>query len=73
MLLNAHAEELVDAVDVFIESIVAFTVQQGARVLDTAQALGLPFKAHAHVEQLSDLGAAVMASDRGALSVDHIE
>jgi imidazolonepropionase-like amidohydrolase len=42
-------------------------------VLDTAQALGLPFKAHAHVEQLSDLGAAVMASDRGALSVDHIE
>ena len=70
MLPNAHAEELVDAVDVFIESI-AFSVEQGSRVLDTAQALGLPFKAH--VEQLSDLGGAVMASDRGALSVDHIE
>ncbi|MFT5740775.1 MAG: imidazolonepropionase [Gammaproteobacteria bacterium] len=70
MLPNAHAEELVDAVDVFIESI-AFSVEQGARVLDTAQALGLPFRAH--VEQLSDLGGAVMASHLGALSVDHIE
>ena len=70
MLPNAHAEGLVDAVDVFIESI-AFSLEQGAKVLDCAQALGLPFKAH--VEQLSDLGGALMAAGRGALSVDHLE
>ena len=70
MLPRAHAEGLVDAVDVFIESI-AFSLEQGKQVFDCAQALGLPIKAH--VEQLSDLGGAVMAAQRGALSVDHIE
>jgi len=70
MLPRAHAEGLVDAVDVFIESI-AFSLAQGTKVFDCAQALGLPIKAH--VEQLSDLGGAVMAASRGALSVDHIE
>jgi imidazolonepropionase len=70
MLPAAHAEGLVDAVDVFIESI-AFSVEQGQRVFDRAQQLGLPIKAH--VEQLSDLGGALMAARRGALSVDHIE
>ena len=70
MLPAAHAEGLVDAVDVFIESI-AFSVEQGERVFATAQQLGLPVKAH--VEQLSDLGGAVMAANHGALSVDHIE
>ena len=70
MLPRAHAEGLVDAVDVFIESI-AFSLEQGAKVFACAQALGLPIKAH--VEQLSDLGGAVMAAQRGALSVDHIE
>jgi imidazolonepropionase len=70
MLPRAYAEGLVDAVDVFIESI-AFSLEQGAKVFDCAQALGLPIKAH--VEQLSDLGGAVMAAQRGALSVDHIE
>ncbi len=70
MLPKAHAEGLVDAVDVFIESI-AFDVAQAEKVFDTALSLGIPIKAHA--EQLSDLGGAVMASKRGALSVDHIE
>ena len=70
MMPAAHAQGLVDAVDVFIESI-AFSVEQGERVLDCARQLGLPIKAH--VEQLSDLGGAVMAAERGALSVDHIE
>jgi imidazolonepropionase len=70
MLPRAQAEGLVDAVDVFIESI-AFNVEQGQRVFDVAAQLGLPIKAHA--EQLSDLGGAVMAASRGALSVDHIE
>ena len=70
MLPRALAEALVDAVDVFIESI-AFSRSQGERVLAAAQALGLPVKVHA--EQLSDLGGAVMAAGRGALSVDHLE
>jgi len=70
MLPRAHAEGLVDAVDVFIETI-AFSRAQGERVLARAQQLGLPIKAHA--EQLSDLGGAAMAAGRGALSVDHLE
>ncbi|MFA9418581.1 MAG: imidazolonepropionase [Gammaproteobacteria bacterium] len=70
MLPRAHAEGLVDAVDVFIESI-AFSVEQAERVFDAATKLGLPLKAH--VEQLSNLGGAVMAAARSALSVDHIE
>ena len=70
MLPRAHAEGLVDAVDVFIESI-AFSREQGERVIACAQDLGLPVKAHA--EQLSDLGGAAMAAARGALSVDHLE
>ena len=70
MLPKAHAEGLVDAVDIFIESI-AFNLEQAHRVFDAAAELGLPIKAHA--EQLSDLGGSVMAAGRGALSVDHIE
>ncbi|MEE8365613.1 MAG: imidazolonepropionase [Gammaproteobacteria bacterium] len=70
ILPAAHGKALVDAVDVFIESI-AFNVEQAQRVFDVAAQLGLPIKAHA--EQLSDLGGAVMAATRGALSVDHIE
>ena len=70
MLPRAQAEGLVDAVDVFIESI-AFSRDQGERVLARAQELGLPLKAH--VEQLSNMGSALMAAARGALSVDHLE
>ena len=70
MLPRAHAEGLIDAVDVFIESI-AFSRAQGEKVLECAQRLDLPIKAHA--EQLSDLGGAAMAAGRGALSVDHLE
>jgi imidazolonepropionase len=40
-------------------------------VFDCAEALGLPVKAH--VEQLSNMGGAVMTAKRQALSVDHIE
>jgi len=70
MLPEAHSAGLVDAVDVFIEKI-AFTIDQAQRVFDCADALGLPVKAH--VEQLSDMGGAVMVAKRKALSVDHIE
>ncbi len=70
MLPQAHAEGLVDAVDVFIESI-AFDVPQARQVFETARKLDLPIKAHA--EQLSNMGGAILASESNALSVDHIE
>ena len=66
----AHAEGLVDAVDGFCEGI-AFSPEQIGRVFDRASALGLPVKLHA--EQLSRLGGATLAAERGALSADHLE
>ena len=69
-LRAAHAEGLVDAVDGFCEGI-AFSVEEMAVVFDEAARLGLPIKLHA--EQLSNLGGAKMAAERGALSSDHLE
>ena len=63
-------EKLADAVDVFCESI-GFTLEETRRVFECAQQLGLPVKAH--VEQLSDMKGAKLASQYHALSVDHIE
>ena len=70
MLPAAFEAGLVDAVDGFCDGI-AFSVEQMERVFDKAQSLGLPVKLHA--EQLSHLGGAAMAAQKGALSVDHIE
>ncbi len=70
MLPAAFESGLVDAVDAFSENI-AFSVAQVERVFDVAAQLKLPIKLHA--EQLSDLGGAIMAANRGALSVDHLE
>ncbi|MEL6648275.1 MAG: imidazolonepropionase [Pseudomonadota bacterium] len=66
----AHAEGLVDAVDGFCEGI-AFNPAQIARVFETAKKLNLPIKLHA--EQLSRLGGTKLATQYGALSVDHVE
>lgn len=70
MLPALHAEELVDAVDVFCENI-GFTLAQSERVFETAARLGLPVKMHA--EQLSNLGGTRLAARYGALSTDHLE
>ena len=67
---RAHAEGLIDAVDGFCEGI-AFSRAEMEQVFDHAAGLGLPIKLHA--EQLSDLGGAAMAAQRGALSADHLE
>jgi imidazolonepropionase len=69
-LPQIHAAGLIDAVDVFCESI-GFTVGQSERLFEAAEALGLPFKMHA--EQLSNLGGSRMAARRRALSCDHLE
>ena len=63
-------EGLIDAVDGFCEGI-AFSVDQMRRVFEHAKGLGLPVKLHA--EQLSNLGAAKLAAEFGALSADHLE
>ena len=70
MLPVLAAEGLVDAVDVFCETI-GFTLAQTEQVFQAAQALGLPVKLHA--EQLSDMGGSALAARYGALSCDHIE
>jgi len=69
-LPTLHAEGLIDAVDVFCESI-AFNVAQAERVFDAAHELGLPVKMHA--EQLTNLGGTRMATRHHALSCDHLE
>ncbi len=70
MLPRLAAENLVDAVDGFCESI-AFRRDEIARVFDAARRLGLPVKLHA--EQLSNQGGAALAASYGALSADHLE
>jgi imidazolonepropionase len=61
---------LADAVDGYCESI-GFSVAETTQYLRAAQALHLPI--HLHAGQLSDLGAAQLASQFGALSADHLE
>lgn len=70
MLPALVEEELVDAVDVFCENI-AFNLEQTERVFKKAKSLDLRVKCHA--EQLSDSGAAALAANYQALSVDHLE
>ncbi len=64
------AKGICTSVDAFCESI-AFTLPQTRRVFEAALAADLRIKVHA--EQLSRTGAAVMAAEMGALSVDHLE
>jgi imidazolonepropionase len=69
-LPQLHAEGLMDAVDVFCDTI-GFTREQTQRVFNAARALGLPVKLHA--EQLSDQDGAALAASYAALSCDHLE
>lgn len=70
MLPIIKDQNLADAVDVFCESI-AFSLKQTEQIFAVAQELDLPIKCHA--EQLSNLGASVLAAQFGALSCDHLE
>jgi imidazolonepropionase len=66
----AAAEGLARCCDVFVEA-AAFTVDEGRRILQAGQALGLAPKLHA--DQLTDSGGAALAGAVGALSADHLE
>jgi len=65
------AEGLMDAVDAFADSAIAFTVEETATVLAAARALGLPVTLHA--DQLRDDDGAALAARHGARSADHVE
>lgn len=67
---SLHDEGLIDAVDVFCESI-GFSLAHTEQIFEAATKLGIPVKAH--VEQLSNLGGSELAAKHRALSVDHIE
>ncbi len=64
------AQGLLDAVDVFCESI-GFNLQQAESLFKAARALQLPVKMHA--EQLSNQGGTQLATRYRALSCDHLE
>lgn len=65
-----HAQNLIDAVYVFCETI-AFSLAQTEQIFLAACALNLPVKCHA--EQLSNVGASQLAAKFNALSCDHLE
>ncbi|MFL6619301.1 MAG: imidazolonepropionase [Povalibacter sp.] len=70
-MMPAFASEgLIDAVDVFHESI-AFSTEQTHRIFDRARELKLPLRLHA--DQLNDNGGGALAADFAALSADHLE
>ena len=64
------AEDLVDAVDAFCETI-AFSPAQCDRLFGAAAGLGLKVKLHA--DQLSNGGGGALAARHRALSADHLE
>jgi imidazolonepropionase len=64
------AEDLIDAVDIFVERI-AFSESHARTVFDAARDHNLPVKIHA--DQLSDTSGAALAAEYGALSADHLE
>ncbi|MEJ6666670.1 MAG: imidazolonepropionase [Alcaligenes aquatilis] len=70
MMPTLASEGLIDAVDVFCETI-GFSLDETTQVFKAAKRLGLPVKLHA--EQLSDMGGSALAASFGALSCDHIE
>jgi imidazolonepropionase len=63
-------EGLVDAVDIFCETI-AFSTAHAETLFAASHAIGIPVKMHA--EQLSNLGGTLLATRHGALSCDHLE
>lgn len=70
VLPAGHAEGLIDAVDVFCETI-GFSLAQTERVFQAAKKYHLPIKCHS--EQLSDSESGLLAAQYHALSVDHVE
>jgi imidazolonepropionase len=69
LIPSAAAEELVDAVDIYVEDI-AFALDDLSSVAEAATNAGLPLRVHA--DQLGASGAAEAAVRLGARSADHL-
>jgi imidazolonepropionase len=65
-----EAAELADAADVFVER-GAFDVSQARRYLEACKQRGLVLRLHG--DQFTELGAAQLAIELGARSIDHLE
>ncbi len=63
-------EDLAEFCDVFCEQ-TAFDIDRSRRVLETCQSFGLIPKLHA--DQITQMGATVLAGEVGAISADHLE
>jgi len=70
VLARLRDEELAEFCDVFCET-TAFTIEQSRRVLAAAKRFGLRAKLHA--DQITQMGASVLAGEVGAISADHLE
>jgi imidazolonepropionase len=70
VLSRIRDEGLADFCDVFCER-TAFDLPQSRRVLETAQRFGL--KPRLHADQITQMGATVLAGEVGAVSADHLE
>lgn len=70
VLTHIRDEKLAEFCDVFCER-TAFTIEQSRRVLTTARQFGLTPKLHA--DQITQMGATVLAGEVGAISADHLE
>ncbi len=69
ILPRVAEENLARYCDVFCETGV-FSVSQSRRVLETARSLGLGLKIHA--DEIDAIGGAVLASELGAISAEHL-
>jgi imidazolonepropionase len=70
VLTRIRDEKLAEFCDVFCER-TAFDVQRSRRVLTTAKRCGLIPKLHA--DQITQMGATLLAGEVGAISADHLE
>ena len=70
VLLRISGEGLAEFCDVFCET-TAFDVAQSRRVLQAAKKFALTPKLHA--DQITQIGATVLAGEVGAISADHLE
>jgi imidazolonepropionase len=68
-LPRVRAEKLAEFCDVFVDPL-AFTVDEGRRILTAAKELGFQLKLHA--DEFGDDGGTALGLELGAVSVDHL-
>lgn len=69
VIAKAKYEDLAKFVDVFCEEGV-FTLEEARKILEYASTVGLKTKLHA--DEINDLGGALLASELGCISAEHL-